>query len=72
MACAAVQRPSRTSSATKVRRLTVALTVFGTVSFQANVAQAMAVSDRTLQPLNLPEQSLPEQSLLLQLLSRLT
>jgi DNA-binding MarR family transcriptional regulator len=49
------------------RRLTVALTPAGDALFQATVAQALAVSDRTMEPLN-PQ----EKAQLLALLSRLT
>ena len=52
---------------TDKRRLTVTLTEAGLALYQTTVAQALAVSDRTLEPLNAQERSL-----LLQLLSRLT
>jgi len=52
---------------TDKRRLTVTLTEAGLALYQTTVAQALAVSDRTLEPL-----SAQERSLLLQLLSRLT
>lgn len=52
---------------TDKRRLTVTLTEAGLALYQTTVAQALAVSDRTLEPLK-PQ----ERSLLLQLLSRLT
>ena len=52
---------------TDKRRLTVTLTEAGLALYQTTVAEALAVSDRTLEPLK-PQ----ERSLLLQLLSRLT
>lgn len=52
---------------TDKRRLTVTLTEAGLALYQTTVAQALAVSDRTLEPL-----SAQERSLLLRLLSRLT
>lgn len=52
---------------TDKRRLTVTLTPEGMALYQATVAQALAISDRTLEPLK-PQ----ERSQLLQLLSRLT
>jgi len=52
---------------TDKRRLTVTLTEAGLALYQTTVAQALAVSDRTMEPLK-PQ----ERSLLLQLLSRLT